>query len=299
MSKLLSLSIAVFFVLLSCTTNPAPKVDYAFPHTGTSNNAAIVVKDYETLGIIFVKSTEIIDSSGNHTGSKITHEMLMLEAQKLDADDVINVRIDVNPVEGFSATGELISTTYNYTASALAIKYTAAAAGATTVSAPQLMANSEISPVEMRRPKYTAPIMLNWVSAGANILGGGLRYERMINQYVSLGGNTYYQSFGISKNAFGLDFVARAYPFGRIFYIGAGLGFTNYEYSYEESDYWGYDTVKDRSSGFAISPEIGVKILFNQQRRFFMDISYKTPLIFGGSGFELNMVPQVAFGAAF
>ena len=121
MSKLLS--IAAFFVLVSCATTNPYREDYSFPHSGTFNDATIVTKDYQTLGIVFAKSTEVFDANGNHTGSKITHEMLMLEAQKLGADDVINVRIDVNHVENFFAIGELISTTYNYTASALAIKY--------------------------------------------------------------------------------------------------------------------------------------------------------------------------------
>jgi uncharacterized protein YbjQ (UPF0145 family) len=115
------------FFFTSCTTTTLPVVDYTYPHNGTTNNAGIVVKDYESLGIIFIKSTETIDSKGNHSGSKITYEMLMKEAQKLNGDDVINIKIDVNQIEkrstdkyGYSST----ETTYNYTASALVIKYT-------------------------------------------------------------------------------------------------------------------------------------------------------------------------------
>jgi hypothetical protein len=112
------------------TTTDYPVLNYTYPDSGSSNNAPpAVVKDYQPLGIIFVKASEAIDSNGNHTGSKITYEMLMLEAQKLEADDVMNVRIDVNQVDetiendmGFSVT----KTTYNYTATALAIKYTTA-----------------------------------------------------------------------------------------------------------------------------------------------------------------------------
>jgi uncharacterized protein YbjQ (UPF0145 family) len=60
--------------------------------------------------------------------------MLMTEAQKLQADDIINVRIDVtktrtaNQVRSGEAKGApvrtVITTTYDYTATALAIKYT-------------------------------------------------------------------------------------------------------------------------------------------------------------------------------
>ena len=118
--------IVLMLGLSSCTSTALPEVNFAYPHTGGSNNASIVVKDYESLGIIFVKSTEVIDGNGNHTGSKITYDMLMLEAKKIGADDVLNVRIDVNQKENFSANGERIGTTFNYTATALAIKYTAA-----------------------------------------------------------------------------------------------------------------------------------------------------------------------------
>jgi len=104
-------------------------VDYNYPHDGSTNNAVLAVKDYETRGIIFVKSSEVVDGNGDHTGSKITYEMLMTEAQKLDADDVINIKIDVNQKEEIvkdKIGNQFTRTTYNYTASALAIKYTAA-----------------------------------------------------------------------------------------------------------------------------------------------------------------------------
>ena len=48
-----------------------------------------------TAGIIFVESTAVYDSHGNMLeGSRITYTMLMREAQRLGADDIINVRID-------------------------------------------------------------------------------------------------------------------------------------------------------------------------------------------------------------
>ena len=128
MNKYLGIVILISFIATSCATS-VPVINYTYPHDGKANNANIVVKDYEPLGIIFVKSTEVVDGGGNHTGSKITYEMLMKEAQKLDAHDVINIRIDVNQIEeivkdknGYDVT----RTTYNYTASALAIKYTTA-----------------------------------------------------------------------------------------------------------------------------------------------------------------------------
>ena len=134
--------ISVFLLFTGCVAGPAPVtapsaniapdipissiINFNIPNYGNINNVAIAVKDFETRGIIFVRSAETIDGNGNHTGSKITYEMLMLEAQKLGADDIINIKIDVNPVRevihenGFNVT----RTVYNYTATALAIKYT-------------------------------------------------------------------------------------------------------------------------------------------------------------------------------
>jgi len=128
--------IALFagLVFSSCSNAPASiaparRVDFGYPQAGSANNAGIAVKDYTTLGIIIVKSAEVIDGNRNRTGSKITYEMLMREAQRLNADDVINVRLDVNEKVDFDLKGHPIRTTYNYTASALAIKYAAAIQG--------------------------------------------------------------------------------------------------------------------------------------------------------------------------
>jgi len=134
MKKLLVLIILAGFFATSCmTTNPS--VNFNYPQSGRLNSVAIAAKDFSSLGIIFVKSTEIIDSDGNHTGSKITNEMLMREAQRLNADDVINVKIDVNQVQeivkGYSGV-DITRITYNYTVSALAIRYTTAITSGTS-----------------------------------------------------------------------------------------------------------------------------------------------------------------------
>jgi len=138
MNKVLTILIVFGLVLSSCitTSNPNPTVNYSYPQAGSTNNATLVVKDYEPVGIIFVKSSEVVDNNGNHTGSKITYEMLMTEAQKLNADDVINIKIDVNRKDEIEKTDNygnpfsnnygnaITKTTYSYTATALAIKYT-------------------------------------------------------------------------------------------------------------------------------------------------------------------------------
>ena len=124
------LILVFLLILVSCASYVPvpPNVDFGYPNIGISNNASIVVKDYEVIGIIFVKSSEVIDGNGNRIGSKITNEMLLLEAQKIGAHDVINVRIDVNQKEEFTSDAVRIRTTYDYTATTLAIKYTTALA---------------------------------------------------------------------------------------------------------------------------------------------------------------------------
>ena len=130
-------ALAAIAIFASCVT-ALPRSDYTFPEAGSTNNAMLTVKDYQSLGVIFVTSTEMIDGNGNHTGSKITYEMLMREAIKLGADDVINIKIDVNEVQevisSANGTGKVLKTTYKYTANALAIKYTDAMQGGVSAS---------------------------------------------------------------------------------------------------------------------------------------------------------------------
>ena len=309
------LFISLLFILISCASVQQPNINYTYPQTGSSNNSSIAVKDYQTRGIIVVKSSEIIYVNGNHTGSKITFEMLMLEAQKLGADDIINLRIDVNQNDDFAFNGERIKTTYNYTGTALAIKYTTAVSienrGINYSNTTNVLneTNKNISQSQIKRASsgispiiQSANIRNNWLSIGATIAGGGLRYERMLNQYLSLGGHVYYQLLGLAWGDFGIDAVARVYPFGKVLYIGMGLGLHGYE-EYRVGDGSNYDDDYDNNyvnaTGLGICPEIGVKIHFGRQGGFFMDIGYKNPLLFSDYGFGMNTVAQINFGWAF
>ena len=127
MKKFILIFTIPLILLASCNTIPDNNVNYSHSLNGTTNNVNIVTKDFESVGIVFVKSVETIDSLGNHTGSKITYEMFMREAAKMEADDVVNIRIDisqkkekvVSPLDG----SESLLTTYSYTGTALAIKY--------------------------------------------------------------------------------------------------------------------------------------------------------------------------------
>jgi uncharacterized protein YbjQ (UPF0145 family) len=112
--------------LAACASN-----DYTASLAGAADNSTIAVKDFVTLGIITVRSTEIHQSgpfgfSKSVQGSKITFADLLQEAVKLEADDVINVRIDINTSYSKTAFDWLTgwTRTFSYTGTALAIKYT-------------------------------------------------------------------------------------------------------------------------------------------------------------------------------
>jgi hypothetical protein len=127
MKKITLLSLIVLVIgLASCTSN-----NYTASLAGVADNSTITVKDFVTLGIITVHSTEIHQSSPfgmvrSVYGSKITFADLMQEAAKLEADDIINVRIDMNTSYSKTAFDWITgwTRTYSYTGTALAIKYT-------------------------------------------------------------------------------------------------------------------------------------------------------------------------------
>jgi len=112
--------------LAACTTT-----DYSANAAGASDYAAIAVKDFVTLGIVTVQTIETHYSSPfgfkkRVEGSKVTFADLMQEAAKLEADDIINVRVDTNANYTKGAFDWLSgwSRTYTHTGTALAIKYT-------------------------------------------------------------------------------------------------------------------------------------------------------------------------------
>jgi len=118
--------ISAAFVLMACKTT-----DYTSNMSGASDYATVAVKDFVTLGIVTVHSTETHYASAfgfekRIEGAKITYSDLLQEAAKLEADDVINVRIDVNTTYRGSIFDWFTGwkRVYTHTGTALAIKYT-------------------------------------------------------------------------------------------------------------------------------------------------------------------------------
>ena len=126
MKKLVYIIVIAGLAFASCTTT-----DFTANVTGASDLSTVVVKDFVTLGIVTVRAQEVHRSSPfgfirSVEGSKITFADLMQEAAKLEADDIINVRIDVhtNYVRGAFEWFTGWTRTFNYTGTALAIRYT-------------------------------------------------------------------------------------------------------------------------------------------------------------------------------
>ena len=112
--------------VMGCTST-----NYSASMAGASDYSTVAVKDFTTLGIVTVRASEIHHSgplgfTKSIEGSKITFSDLMQEAAKLEADDIINVRIDMNSNYTKGAFDWLTgwTKTYSYTGTALAIKYT-------------------------------------------------------------------------------------------------------------------------------------------------------------------------------
>ena len=125
MKKLFLFTLPIF-MLASCAST-----DYTVNVAGVSDNVTIVIKDFVTLGIVTVRATEIHHSgplgfNKSVTGSKLTYADFMHEAAKLEADDIINIRIDVHHDYIKRPFGWITgwTRTFNYTGTGLAIKYT-------------------------------------------------------------------------------------------------------------------------------------------------------------------------------
>jgi uncharacterized protein YbjQ (UPF0145 family) len=105
-------------------------VDYTVPMAGKHDNAGVVVKNFILVDTVTVKATEKhkvgpLGIKRTVEGAKVTYSDLMQEAAKVKADDIINVRIDMQ------TTGETTivdwlkgwERIFSYTGQALAIKY--------------------------------------------------------------------------------------------------------------------------------------------------------------------------------
>jgi hypothetical protein len=150
---------------------------------------------------------------------------------------------------------------------------------------------------------------LNWISGEANLLLGlgGVRYERMLNSRMSLGANAYWSVPFLLLSELGIDASFRFYPWGRTFFVGAGLGFHRHigiilglgnDYDYQEM------------LGGAVTPEVGWKIDVGEVGGFYIQPGIKAPITLGvartstggrkfGVGIPLFPVTYFGMGGSF
>lgn len=122
----------------------------------------------------------------------------------------------------------------------------------------------------------------NFASGEISVLGLGARYERMLTNMISVGGNAYYNSFFFWEE-WGVDASVRFYPFdyGALSgaFIGAGVGF------HIHSDGFGIMPLVFaplfQVIGVAITPEIGVKIDVGSRGGFYLSPGVKFPVTIG------------------
>ncbi len=131
----------------------------------------------------------------------------------------------------------------------------------------------------------------NWISGEVSILGVGARYERMLNDNWSVGGNIYFNVGLVSDQNVEVGLSGRFYPWGKIFFVGLGLGYhhltkiidnafwtIDYGPGGIRSEYiWASGTLR----GFSISPEIGWKIDVGNVGGFFLQPGVKLPITLG------------------
>jgi len=147
--------------------------------------------------------------------------------------------------------------------------------------------------------------IINWISGEASLFGAGARYEYMLSDKLSVGGNIYWSSVFFIFNEFELGGSVRYYPFEGKFkdvYAGAGLGFHTqtgiykfkYDYTKNGIRYTGEASDGLAVSGIAITPEIGWKFDVGNPGGFFVSPGIKLPITFG----ELGAAPLSDFDSS-
>jgi len=140
----------------------------------------------------------------------------------------------------------------------------------------------EILPRPQRTPLASGDgNRVNWLSKEATFLGGGIRYERDINNVFSVGGNVFSNYFP-NWMLFGVTGTVRFFPGSFPFYLEFGAGFgamDNFEL--------------DRSPvGLMVAPAIGARF-GGQTRRLFVNPFVSLPVVIGNG---VGVQPRLGVG---
>lgn len=159
--------VAIIVVLLSIMGCSSTYEDSTVRFSdGTINNSAIAVKDFEIVGPIRV-TTEKEFKNSKWSGNNITYDMLLQEAYSMDADDVINIKIDTI-IKTTKDSNNVVNKSYSYIANGLAIKYTDALLVTPTPLLNSPLENINSSLVETNSATKKT---FDWKKAGITTLG--------------------------------------------------------------------------------------------------------------------------------
>jgi hypothetical protein len=162
----------------------------------------------------------------------------------------------------------------------------------------------------------------NWISASFNFFydvtfndpefGGSIKYERMLNPYISLGANAYIRVMStedvILPGGIGIDAVFHYYPWGKTFFVGIALGYggayipRDYieRYYIEETEYFSGGGSGVFRTGIVVTPEIGWKIDVGNVGGFYLQTGVSCGfLFFAGVEGLLTYFPQAYLGMGF
>jgi len=110
----------------------------------------------------------------------------------------------------------------------------------------------------------------NWISGEVGLLGGGIRYERMLTEKLSVGGTVFFNSFFLLWNSIGVNATARYYFWKGLYgELGVGYGTVTGTEDYNDGG-WSYRWVYT-TQGAMITPGIGWKIDLGQPGAFFIN----------------------------
>jgi len=133
-----------------------------------------------------------------------------------------------------------------------------------------------------------ANIRDNWISGEINILGAGLRYERMLSENFSVGATLYGSTLIMTLDTSGIGAFARFYPFGKTFYLELGLGYgQNSDMAFDEGvTIVNADGTRDpynlvKTSGLDITPGLGWRIDVGKEGGFFLNPGISLPVTIG------------------
>jgi len=134
------------------------------------------------------------------------------------------------------------------------------------------------------KTEKSANVKNNWMSYELAFMGIGIRYERMLSPKGSFGLNVYFNPFpDLATKYFEINTFFRGYPWGKTFFLGAGLGY-HHEFIHYEVINGSTISYNVTSSGFTIIPEIGWKIDVGKAGGFYIMPSLSVPLVFGEAG---------------